>query len=228
MACQKKILVRAVLFDFEGTVVDFQWKLAEAVAETLAALDRAGFSPEDYGNSPGYAQLFNRTLDLADEGSGGASAEDARRIISAIYDRYDADALMRWNAAPDAHRVLDYMKNKGFAVGMVSNVGRTAFKKAAKKLQFEGRLDTVVSRDDVSRIKPHPEGLVKAARTLGVNPAHTLFVGDAFNDVAAARAAGMMACYVSGGEDTLRALEQCAPDLIIAALNELIDCISLA
>lgn len=227
MVCQKKILVRAVLFDFEGTVVDFQWKLAEAVAETLATLARAGFSPEDYGPSPGYAHLFNRTLDLADEGSGDAGIEDARRIISAIYDRYDADALVRWNAVAGAHRVLDHLRNKGLPVGMVSNVGRAAFKKAAKKLQFEGRLDTVVSRDDVSRIKPHPEGLVKAARTLGVDPAHTLFVGDAFNDVAAARAAGMMACYVSGGEDTLQALERCAPDLVIAGLNELIDCIGL-
>ena len=54
----------------------------------------------------------------------------------------------------------------------------------------------------MTRIKPHPEGLITAAKKLHVAPSRVLFVGDSRNDVAAATAAGMRACYLVGGEDT--------------------------
>jgi phosphoglycolate phosphatase-like HAD superfamily hydrolase len=46
---------KALIFDFEGTLVDFQWRLAEA--EGAAALANLGMIPEGQGGS--YADLMN-------------------------------------------------------------------------------------------------------------------------------------------------------------------------
>ena len=49
-----------VLFDFEGTLVDFQWRLDDAHAELRAAFAAQGLAVE--GN---YAQMWNATADRA-------------------------------------------------------------------------------------------------------------------------------------------------------------------
>ena len=40
---------KALIFDFEGTLVDFQWRLAEAEAEGAAALANLGMIPKGRG-----------------------------------------------------------------------------------------------------------------------------------------------------------------------------------
>jgi beta-phosphoglucomutase-like phosphatase (HAD superfamily) len=55
--------VDAVLFDFEGTLVDFQWKLAEAVAEALEMLRGMGF-PKDGIRSRKYSTLMTEATQM--------------------------------------------------------------------------------------------------------------------------------------------------------------------
>ncbi len=49
----------------------------------------------------------------------------------------------------------------------------------------------VVSGDTTPHAKPHPEPLLEAARQLGVEPRHCLYVGDDERDIVAGLAAGM-------------------------------------
>jgi len=194
--------VKAVLFDFEGTLVDFQWQLEPAVKETLEALSKAGLQRQWYGEKPRYAHIYNHTLDLVEQGKGQGPSGSAAALVDIIYDRYDADALTRWNLYPDTLEMLGKLRNQGFKMALVSNVGKTSLQAAMENLGLSDLIQVVISRDDVSRIKPHPEGLLAAAKSLGVVPGEALFIGDSRNDVGAARRAGMLAGYLRGGEDS--------------------------
>jgi len=57
-------------------------------------------------------------------------------------------------------------------------------------------VDVVISRDDVSRGKPDPEGFLAAGTRLGVPPAEALVFEDSRPGIAAARAAGMPVAFV--------------------------------
>jgi HAD superfamily hydrolase (TIGR01509 family) len=57
-------------------------------------------------------------------------------------------------------------------------------------------VDTVISRDDVRRGKPDPEGFLAASARLGVPPAEALVFEDSRPGIAAARAAGMPVAFV--------------------------------
>ena len=54
------IRIELVVFDFEGTLVDFQWRLAEAEAEL-----RQAFAAQGFGTAGNYAELWNAAADLA-------------------------------------------------------------------------------------------------------------------------------------------------------------------
>lgn len=207
--------VEAIFFDFEGTVVDFQWKLAEAVNETLAALELAGFSRDLYGSNPGYASIYNQTAELSAEDNPGI------KTVDSIYDRYDQDALTRWQCYDDTIDVLSDLKKKKYPLGLISNVGRSALLAASEKLDIRNYFDLVISRNEMTRLKPDPESLLAAAQTLQLVPNRVLFVGDSRNDVMATHAAGMKSCYLVGGEDTPEQLASLSPNLTIRKLGEL-------
>ena len=217
---EKRAKVKEVLFDFEGTLVDFQWQLEPAVAETLEALSKAGLQRQWYGEKPGYAHIYNQTLDLMHQRKGLAPDSESA-LVDTIYDRYDADALERWNLYPDTLELLETLRHQGFQMAIVSNVGKWALKAAMEKLQLSHLVQVIISRDDVLKIKPHPEGLLSAAKTLGVQPAEVLFVGDSRNDVGAARQAGMQAGYLRGGEDTPEAMALFPADIELDSLIQL-------
>jgi len=80
------------------------------------------------------------------------------------------------------------------------------------------RLDVVVARDDVRRVKPDPELFLLAAARLGVSPAACVVFEDSPNGMAAALAAGMRCVAVPNA--LTRSLIRPAVDLVLESLAE--------
>ena len=221
MQSEKKLDVAEVLFDFEGTLVDFQWKPQQAVEETLEALETLGFRREHYGETPTYATIFNSIQQCLQQEKGSGPATAAAALVDDIYDKYDADALSRWNIYPDTIEALQGLKQRGFKMGLVSNIGRTALEAAMDRLGLTNHLSVMISRSDVTRQKPHAQGLLKAAAMLGVQPSLCILIGDSREDVGAARNAGMLAGHLRGGQHSAESMRESPADLEIDRLGEL-------
>lgn len=189
----------AVLFDLEGTLVDFQWRLDDAVEEILTFLAGTGIPKDRYGDRPSYAKLYNTTRDMAAEWPPG----DADRLfegLSAIYETYDRDALSRWNLLPGAQDILKRLSKGNCRMGLVSNCGAHSSRAVLKKYSLLEYFETIVSRNDTVCLKPCPEGLELALNSMAVSADRALFVGDSVNDIRAARSAAMPSCFLLGGE----------------------------
>jgi hydrogenase maturation factor len=65
----------------------------------------------------------------------------------------------------------------------------------------------MVTREDPVKIKPSGEGVLLAARKMGVDPAHLLMVGDFRFDMEAGRQAGALTAYLSNGAPTPDAVD---------------------
>ena len=204
-----------VLFDFEGTLVDFQWQLDAAHAELRAAFAAQGLAVE--GN---YAQMWNAAADRA---SAQGRLDALRRALHPVYDRWDADALARWSLRPGAAGLLDALAERGVSAAVVSNIGRAALDAALVRFGLPQRLRMVLSRDDLLHLKPHPEGIATALAALGSSAAHALFVGDSLADVQAARAAGLRVAILCDGEAGEAAAVAAGPDWVISRLEEVAD-----
>lgn len=212
--------IRSVLFDFEGTLVDFQWRLAEAEAELREACAAAGFATA--GN---YAELWNAAADVAaPQGRIG----ELRRALGPIYDRWDADALTRWSPRPGAVELLQRLREDGIATAIVSNIGRSTLARALPRFGFDRWLAPVSSRDDVTFMKPRTEGTLRVLAVLGTPPDEALFVGDSRADVIAARAAGLRVAIVRDGECDESAFASLPPDVFVSRLGQVIDWMAAA
>lgn len=84
-----------------------------------------------------------------------------------------------------------------------------------------GAVDLIVGGDDVRVGKPDPEGLLYAARSLGVDPARCLYCGDTVIDAEAARRAGMDFAAVLHGTTPADAFAPYPVKRIMKTLNEI-------
>ncbi|MBS3916061.1 MAG: HAD family hydrolase [Sulfuritalea sp.] len=208
---------KAVLFDFEGTLVDFQWQLESAHADLRAAYAALGLAGDAFAQG-NYATMWNAAADrLAALGR----MDELRESLCPIYDRWDADALTRWAPRPGAAEVLRQLSDAGLRVGMVSNVGRAALAAALQRFGFAEWLKPVVSRDEVSRMKPGAEGILRVLAEWQLAADEVLFVGDSRADVRGARAAGLRVAIIRGGECSEAELADDPPDFMISRLDEL-------
>ncbi|MBE0627838.1 MAG: HAD family hydrolase [Burkholderiales bacterium] len=207
----------AAIFDFEGTLVDFQWQLKPAEDELRLAFAALGLGGDEF-TSCNYAGMWNAAADLL--APQGRMAE-LRQALCPIYERWDFDALTRWRPRPGATELLRRLAAAGTRVGMVSNVGRAALARALTRFSYTNLLSPVVTRDDVRYMKPRAEGILQVLANWGVAAGEVLFIGDSRADVLGARAAGLPVAIIRGGECDETAFADAPPDHMISQLDEL-------
>lgn len=208
----------AVIFDFEGTLVDFQWQLKVAETALRQAFSALGLEGDEFTHG-NYATMWNAAMDqLAPQGR----IDELRRALCPIYDEWDADALRRWAPRAQAAEVLRALAERGLPIGMVSNVGRRALDIALTRFDFAGALAPVVTRDDVSHMKPRAAGILQVLAGWNQVAGSVLFVGDSRADVCGARAAGLPVAIIRGGECDETAFAADPPDYMISGLDELL------
>ena len=207
--------IRTVVFDFEGTLVDFQWRLGPAQAELRRAFAEQGYAVE--GN---YAEMWNAAADLA---APQGRLEALRRALYPVYDRWDADALTRWSPRPGAQALLQRLADRRVESAMVNNVGHAALGAALVRFGLQRWLWPVLTRDDVMRLKPNPEGVSAVLAAMKTPAQEALFVGDSLADVHAARTVGMRVAIIHGGEADETAFAAAPPDWRVSRLEEIAD-----
>ena len=214
----------AAIFDFEGTLVDFQWRLEPAEAELRRAFAELGFAGDEFSRG-NYASMWNAAADsLAKQGR----MAELRGALGPVYDRWDTDALSRWAPRAGAAELLRAIVAAGSRAGMVSNIGRRALGEALGRFGYERWLAPVVSRDEVTWMKPRAEGILRVVADWRLAPGEVLFVGDSRADVMGARAAGMAVAIVRGGECDESVFAGDPPEHMVSRLEELADLIRVA
>lgn len=205
---------RFLLFDLEGTLVDFQWDLQGAARDAKAALRNLGIDAATWEDN--YATLRNNAVQLA---------VDSRAVVNridAVYDRYDADAASRWSVLPSVQPTLRRLQRaRPIKMALVSNIGRRTVDEMLPRLGLAEFFNVVVTRNDVVMMKPNAEGIGSALEKLSASKTDALFIGDSVTDVLSAQQAGLPVAIVQGGESAPPALRAAAPDFLWQSLAEL-------
>jgi HAD superfamily hydrolase (TIGR01549 family) len=209
----EKSVYSFAIFDFEGTLVSFEWDIPGAVREAKEVLKEAGIAVPE--NTQNYAELYNFV---------SLHFPDSIGLIDEVYDTYDALALKNWKPQEDSRYVLEVLRNSGVQIALVSNVGSKALHAALKKFSLE-HFSCVISRNDVRLLKPDAEGLRKAMNIMGAEGHETLFVGDSISDVRAAIKAGIDVAVLQG-ENSIDELKKAGCTYILEKLSDVLSLFS--
>ena len=204
--------LRAVLFDWDGTLVDSAEKSFRCYVEVFAsfglAFDRARFEAT-------YSPEWTRTYEAV--GLPREHWEEADRRWLSGYAR-DESFLV-----PGAARALLRIRDRGLPQGIVTSGDGTRVRRELDVLGVASFFAFVVCAGEASRKKPHPEPLLLALSRLGIPAAEAAYVGDSPEDVEMARAAGAYAVGIPGGFPNREALRAAGPHLLAETLEDAAD-----
>ena len=121
---------------------------------------------------------------------------------------------------PTAKETLETLKNKGYPLAVVT----TKYSKAAylglDLFDLTQYFDVVLGMDNVNRVKPDPEGILKAMNQTNCKKA--LYVGDNTSDILAGKNAGVHTAGVKWTPKGTSEMEKLNPDLMIDEMKDII------
>jgi pyrophosphatase PpaX len=207
--------IRAVLYDFDGTLADSTELIMRCYRHTMAThLDAC---PPDEEWLSGFG------TPLADQIARFARTPDEAAAMLDTY-RTHQDELFEAELRPfpGAEEVLAELSRRGVALAIVTSRLRRATLRGLDVCGLSRHFPVIVTPEDVENAKPHPDPVLLALRHLGATPAEALFVGDSPHDIAAGRAAGTRTAGVLWGPFPRAALEEAAPDYLLTRQDEVL------
>ena len=203
----------AVLFDFDGVLVDTEWAIYQAWRRLFEAHDHdlpLSLYTRCIGSDFATWSPKTHLEDLTGTGFDWHDL-DARRQREITAELEDAGAM------PGAVAVLEQLAAADMPCAVVSSSSHHWVDGWLERLDLARYFQTTVCRGDAPTIKPAPDLFLAAAERLGVQPSACLVIEDSLNGVLAAKAAGMTVWVVpnrvTAGLDFAQA-DRVFPDLL--------------
>ena len=209
----------AILFDLDGTFVDTSTDLFAALnlAVTAEGCDEISVSHLRPLISSGSHELVRAALPEF------ATEKQIQRCRVRFLDAYAANCTQHTQPVDGIEALLQKIQQRAIAWGIVTNKRTRFTERLIASMPLTQPIPVVVSGDTLEYAKPDPAPLLYACDQLQVNPARSVYIGDAPTDVTAAHAAGMHAVVAAWGyiaaDDDPAAWE---PDAIAAHPAELL------
>ncbi len=212
--------VRAIVFDFDYTLVDATPGFVEC---HNAAARRLGLRiPE--------LESIRRSIGLGLDGAvrflhPALAPTDVQRYVEIYQSRADEVMVEQTSVIPGVSEALVVLNERGIRMAVVSHKLRRRVEDTLERRDLMELFDVVVGPEDVTRLKPDPEGTMAALAKLGASTADALYVGDTTIDGETARNAGVRFVGVVSGATTAGELASGRPALILSSVADLPDAI---
>jgi phosphoglycolate phosphatase len=241
---KKYIPCRLVIFDKDGTLIDFAatWVplIRKRITLLVKALERDGEMKtlllRSWGIDPTSGRIDPRgpcpvsprpeeiiigTMALYQQ---GYPWDEAKQWVTQAFDEADAttDRKELLRPIPGIERLLSQLKQTGFFLALATNDERRDTEAMISDLGWDGLFDRILCSGEVSQPKPHPEMVLSICRDLAVLPREAVFIGDTVNDMKMGKRAGLALTIgaVEGGVTPREELEKVA-DIVVDSIRDL-------
>ena len=188
-------MIRAVLFDLDGTFADTAPDLGYAVnlmraSRGLTPVPEAQTRPVTSSGARGLLGAgFGITPDHVDYNA----------MRDEFLNHYEANLCRETRLFDGMAQLVDTLEARALTWGIVTNKAERFALPLMRLLGYGTRAACVIGGDTTGKLKPHPDPLYAAARAIKIDPSNCLYVGDDTRDVQAGRAAGMTTVAVRYG-----------------------------
>jgi phosphoglycolate phosphatase len=215
------IPIQAIVFDYNGTLaklnIDFD-QMRRAVSELIYSYGVAAKDlPTDH-----LLEIIDYVVNILKVKSG----KDAESFLHSAYEVIEQQEILA------AHHGELFAETKDLLLGLsaagISTGIITRNCAAAINIEFpdiSSYCQVVICRDHVKNVKPHPEHLNKALRSLGSPARNSLMIGDHPLDIKAGKAAGTFTAGVLTGHFPEEDFRQAGAEIILARASDILDMI---
>lgn len=210
---------RAVLFDWDSTLIDNWGAITGALAVVFVAMGHVPWSEAEV--------RANAKLSMRDTFPKlfGERAEEAGQLF---YTAFARDHLATVAPLPGAFDLLDHLHRSGVPMALVSNKNGKYLRAEALHLGWEGMFHRLVGATDAPRDKPEPDAVLMALDGTGLAPTDDVwFVGDSAVDLLCAHRSGCVPILLHPEDPHPEDLSAAPPRMHLPGCRELLQRLSI-
>jgi phosphoglycolate phosphatase len=208
-----KAVLRFIVFDLDGTLIDGYQGIADALAYAMGRLGVEPLAADQVRELVGHG--IERLLAKA---VGAARAAEGVRLFR---ERYPHVAVEKTRLMPDVPEVLAELARQGHPMAVASNKPEPFSRKILEACGVVRYFAALAGPDGETPTKPDPAMLRRLMAAVGAAPGDTLVVGDMEVDSEFARAAGCRVALVPTGSRTREELLGVDADALLDSLRDL-------
>jgi len=208
-------MIKAVIFDFDGVIVDSHGTINKLFTEIINKELGLGLSKEEFAKYPGL-RFDERVVLLSKEKGINIDPNRVMQVINKGRELYFSNFLVM--LFPGVLDLLGELKKNKIKIGLATNGSKKTVYKQLKQLNIFQYFDSIVTYDDVTYPKPKPEMFFKICTKLNVKPKECVMVEDAPAGIIGAKKAGMKVIALS---TTMPRASLVKADLIMESIKEI-------
>lgn len=183
-------MIKAIIFDFDGLIVDTESVWYEAYRDVLLEYELE-LSLEKFSEVIGTHDTVLYSY-IQENLKKPVENEQIEKLALELFHKKMVQPVLR-------EHVEEYLlaaKKSGLKIGLASSSSRKWVEGYLKRLNIFQYFDVIKTRDDVSNVKPDPELYNKAIDALGIQSSEAIAFEDSLNGLKAARKAGLKCVIV--------------------------------
>ena len=187
----KEVLPKAIIFDWDSTLVDNWQSIANALNATLIELDKTPWT---------VTQVRQNSKNSARDAFPRIFGDQWRDALDFFYNAFKELHLTGIEPLPGAEKLLRFLREEGIYSGIISNKNGAFLRNEIKKLGWDKYFDNVLGAADLHVDKPSKEIIDALLKPTEIPPSKSVwFIGDAIVDLECAHMANCTPILVETG-----------------------------
>ena len=180
-------MIRAVLFDMDGVMVNTETFYIKALIDTLSEEIGLKLTEKEVEKYAGliYTEKLKRIFEERKvKADPYELAEKSRRKFLCM-------VRGRIKLLPGVRELIEGLFSYGIKLALVSSSRKNVVEMVIRETGLKGVFDAIVTQEDVKHLKPHPEPYLLASKMLKIRPEECVVIEDSVHGISSAKSAGM-------------------------------------
>jgi phosphoglycolate phosphatase len=215
------LIIKGIIFDLDGTLVDTLDDLTNSMNAALAQLGRPQRSPEACRKMIGYG--LRR---FAEQALGPEAIELTDELVTRMVEHYRDHCLEKTAPYEGMQDLIATLARQGIRLAVLTNKNQAPAAVITRHYFGTETFDPIVGAEEGRKVKPDPTTALDILNVWNLRADEVLFVGDGETDVQTAQNAGVRCIGCEWGFRSREQLTEAGADILIQHPGEILDYLS--
>lgn len=181
---QLKSKINAIVWDLDGTIINFKIDSMGARRITIDILRSHGINKKNLSTKKGIMDNIDTARELfITRGYNSNQIDEILKEIDSEISKIEYKAALDASAIVGIEDVLKCIKGRNLKQAIYTLNKYKHAKISLEKVDLLSYFDVIIGRDNVNKAKPHPDHLLEICKRLQVKPNEIIVIGDTSRDI---------------------------------------------
>ena len=213
--------IKAVVFDLDGTLAEFNVDYRTVRAEVMQFLSHQGLPASIFSIHESIFEMLKKSkVYMRNNGKNEQEFAALQQHALSIALKHELKAARETTLLPGVTEMLKALRQMGLKLAIFTINGEKSANLILERFRLKPFFEAVITREAVAKVKPDPAHLAAALRSLNVTAEETVVIGDGVTDMKSAKALSAHAIGLITDEQGASKLNHAGATYTIKSITE--------